>query len=152
MKFALDSGGFPFECDDAKLSLGASTWNTRLSQLARVRGPIHIMTRQLVDPDYIGLILGKRAENIFVLAHTSARTEALVLKQRFPNVQFKLHPDNNAKVVLVAPETVWLTSEDFGKSAKTQIDSGLGLHSSTAYELALTKLFLPAWTDAEMLL
>ncbi|RQS05566.1 hypothetical protein [Burkholderia sp. Bp8991] len=151
MKFGLDNGGFPFECGDAKLSLGTSTWNTRLSQLARVRGPVHIMTRQLVDLDYIGLILGKRAENIFILAHTSARTEAHVLKQRFPNVEFKLHPDNNAKVVLVAPETVWLTSEDFGKSTKTQIDSGVGLHSSTAYELTLTKLFSPAWASAEML-
>ncbi|WP_322003847.1 hypothetical protein [Paraburkholderia tropica] len=151
MAFTFDSGGIPFKCDDAKMSLGASTWNTRLSQIGRSNAPVHIMTRNLVDTDYIARILQKRQENIFILANTSSRAEALTLKQMFPYVELRLHPDNNANMVLVGAQTVWMTSNDFGKTPKSQIDSAVGLHSATAYEIALTKLFQPAWECADVL-
>jgi len=59
MVFSDDSRGFAFSCEDAKMSICASTWNTRLSQIARVIGPILIMTGSLPDPEYISQTLGK---------------------------------------------------------------------------------------------
>jgi hypothetical protein len=53
MAFVDDSGGFAFFCEDAKMSISVSTWNTRLSQIARVIGPVLIMTGSLRDPEYI---------------------------------------------------------------------------------------------------
>uniref|UniRef100_UPI00140549D0 hypothetical protein n=1 Tax=unclassified Variovorax TaxID=663243 RepID=UPI00140549D0 len=42
MNFSTDGGGFAFSCDDLKLSIDASTWATRLSQLGRMTGNIYI--------------------------------------------------------------------------------------------------------------
>ncbi|WP_223527837.1 hypothetical protein [Pseudomonas sp. GL-R-19] len=47
MAFSDDSGGFAFSCTDAKISIGASTWATRLSQINKATGEILILTRGL---------------------------------------------------------------------------------------------------------
>lgn len=44
MAFSDDNGGFAFACSDAKMSIGASTWATRLSQLGSATGEILILT------------------------------------------------------------------------------------------------------------
>jgi len=54
--------------------------------------------------------------------------------------------DNNAKVVLVSPDTVWVSSSDFGKTKK--IESAVGLHSSIVYQRTLDSLFNRIWADA----
>lgn len=148
MAFTTDGGGVAFKCEDSKISLGKGTWSTRLSQIGR-QGTIHIMTRNLVEPDYIARIFEKRPENIFVLAHTTAREEAYTLKGWFPHIEFKLHPDSNSKLVLIGPETVWMATNDFGLAPRGQLDSAIGLHSPDTYQLAFTKFFVPAWNSPE---
>lgn len=145
MAFSDDNGGFAFSCDDAKMSICASTWNTRLSQIARVAGPILIMTGSLPDPEYISQILGKRPQDILIIANTSAVAEARVLKSRFPAIRIALHPNNNAKVVLVAPDTVWVSSSDFGKT--TKIEAAVGMHSVFVYNKTLSSLFNRVWME-----
>ena len=44
MAFIDDNGGFAFACTDAKMSIGSSTWATRLSQLGSATGEILILT------------------------------------------------------------------------------------------------------------
>ena len=146
MTFSSDGGGFAFSCQDGKLSIGASTWNTRLSQLARMTGPVFIMTGMLPDPDYIGQIIGKRPRDIFIIASTKAEADARLLKSRFPETRIAPHSNNNAKLVLVAPDTVWVSSSDFGKT--TQIESAMGLHSVEVYNRAYESLFKPIWAQA----
>lgn len=146
MAFSDDNGGFAFSCRDAKMSICASTWSTRLSQIGRIIGPISIMTGSLPDPGYIGQILEKRPRDIWIVANSSAHTEAKQLKQRFPFLRIALHRDNNAKIVLVAPETVWVSSSDFGRTNK--IESAVGLHSNDAYQKALDHLFKKFWKEA----
>ncbi|KQP21471.1 hypothetical protein [Pseudorhodoferax sp. Leaf265] len=146
MAFTDDNGGFAFSCDDAKLSIAASTWNTRLSQLARVQGPLRVMTRLLPNLDYIGRIVSKRPHNIYILASTEAEVDARSLKAQFPSIRIALHPNLNAKAVLVGPDTVWISSADFGESKK--IESAVGLHSETVFNKALSSLFNPAWATA----
>lgn len=69
MAFFDDAGGFAFASDDGKLSIVASTWNTKLSQLARVSCPLLVMTRLLPNLDYIGRIVGKRPKDIYILQY-----------------------------------------------------------------------------------
>ena len=147
MAFSDDNGGFAFACNDAKMSICASTWNTRLSQIGHVTGPIFIMTRLLPDTAYISQIIGKRPSNIFIIANIVAQASAQSLKRSFPNIRIVLHPKNNAKVVLVAPDTVWVSSSDFGKT--DQIESAVGMHSEALYNRTLDALFNKVWTESQ---
>lgn len=149
MAFTDDSGGFRFSCDDAKLSIGASTWSTRLSQLARM-GPMYVMTRMLPNLDYVGRILGKRPREIYIIASTEAEADACRLKAQFPEIRIVLHDNVNAKIVLVAPNIIWLGSSDFGESK--EIESGIGLHSDLAFSKAVTSLFEPVWLKSREIL
>jgi hypothetical protein len=145
MAFSNDGGGLTFSCDDAKLSICASTWNTRLSQIARVTGPIYIMTGLLPDTEHISQIIGKRPRDIFIIANSCAEAEAKALKRSFPAVRIVLHHNSNAKVVLVAPDTIWVSSSDFGKT--TKIESAVGMHSSALFNKAVESLFKRVWVE-----
>lgn len=143
MTFSADNGGFPFSCEDAKFSICASTWNTRLSHIGKIPGAIRIMTHGLPDPDYIAKILAKRPENIYVIANADAAAEARLIKAQFPNVRIVLHPKMNAKVVFVEPETVWISSSDFGHTKL--IESAVGFHSVELHNRAIEYLFNVEW-------
>lgn len=145
MAFSDDGGGFAFACEDAKISICASTWNTRLSQLGRVEGPVFIMTGALTGHDYIARIVGKRPQNIFIIANSHAEMDAKALKLKFPMVRIVLHKNNNAKVVLVSPDTVWVSSSDFGETK--QIESAVGIHSTGVYGKTLDSLFRKVWDE-----
>lgn len=132
MAFKDDHGGFQFSCDNGKISLDASTWSTRLSQLGKWSGEVWIMTRHLNDVEYIAGILGKRPKDIYIIAHESARIIAAKLKARFPEIRIALHNDINAKAVLVEPQTIWISSADFGRTE--DIESTIGVRSIQAYE------------------
>lgn len=146
MAFSDDSGGFAFACDDAKFSVCASTWNTRLSQLGKIQGSLCIMTHHLPNPEYISRIISKRPQNIFIIANEDSRENALLIKKQFPSVRIALHPKNNAKVVLVAPETVWVASSDFGETKL--VESAIGLHSVEVHNRALENLFNAEWAKS----
>jgi hypothetical protein len=146
MVFSDDSSGFAFSCEDAKMSISANSWSRRLSHIARIIGPILIMTGSLPEPDYISQILGKRPRDIFIIANADAHREASMLKRRFPDVRIALHRNTNAKAVLVAPDTVWVSSTDFGKT--TQIESAVGLHSRLVFERTRESFFNKLWAEA----
>ncbi|MGA9670637.1 MAG: hypothetical protein WBQ94_15610 [Terracidiphilus sp.] len=147
MAFSDDGGGFAFSCDDAKMSICASTWNTPLSQIARVAGTIFIMTGLLPDTEYISQIIEKRPRDIVIIANSAARPDAELLKIKFPLIKIFLHSNNHAKVVLVSPDTVWISSSDFGKT--NQIESAVGLHSSSLYEKTHNLLFKKVWSESQ---
>ncbi len=84
MAFSNDNGGLAFACSDAKMSIGASTWATRLSQLGNATGEILILTRDLADIGYITNILDKRPYNIWIVAHTDCIEAAQALKAARP--------------------------------------------------------------------
>ncbi|WP_455922638.1 hypothetical protein [Pseudomonas putida] len=146
MLFSDDGGGFRFACTDAKMSIGASTWASRLSQLGKVSGEILILTHSLTEIDYITRILDKRPRDIWIVAHVSAEPEARVLKAGRPWLRIALHREIGAKAVLVAPETVWMSSSDFGKAGK--LESAVGFHSAELYAKTRSQLFAKAWEQA----
>lgn len=146
MAFSDDGGGFAFSCNDAKFSVCASTWSTRLSQLAKIQGNVYIMTNNLPNPEYIASIISKRPHNIFIIANEAANHNARIIKSQFPQVRIALHQKLNAKVVLVEPETVWVSSSDFGHTAL--IESAIGLHSAEVYNKALQNFFSVEWAKS----
>lgn len=150
MAFKTDNGGFRFECADAKMSISASTWATRLSQLGKTRGRVSILTTELPDPAYVIEVLSKRPTDIHIVAHAIARAAAEHIKRALPEIRIALHYDIGAKALMVAPETVWIMSTDFGK--KHRLDSGVGLHSSELYEKTVEELFERAWREAQEIL
>jgi hypothetical protein len=146
MAFSDDNGGFAFSSIDSKMCFNASTWNTRLSQIGRMDGAVMIMTALLPDVEYIAKIIGKRPRDIYIIANVSAQREALEIKKRFPLVRIVLHKNTNAKVVLVAPETVWISSSDFGSTK--QIEATVGFHSKDAFEKTAASLFNKVWSES----
>lgn len=146
MAFTDDDGGFAFSCDDAKFSVCASTWNTRLSQLGKIQGSLCIITHYLPNPEYIARIIAKRPYNIFIIASQDARENAQKIKSKFPQVRIALNPKLNAKVVLVAPETVWVASSDFGETK--MIESAIGLHSVIVHNKVLEGFFNVEWAKS----
>lgn len=150
MAFSDDGGGFRFECADAKMSLGSSTWNTRLSQIGRVAGGIYVLTRLLPDTDYISKIIGKRPRDIFIIANSEARVAAEILKREFQDIRIALHGKNNAKVVLVAPETVWVSGDDFAEGEKKGwAGATVGMHSASLFKKIHEELFMKLWSESE---
>lgn len=107
MAFTTDNGGFRFECNDAKMSINASTWATRLSQLGKTTGRVSILTTELPDPAYVIQILSKRPTDIHIVTHVNARAAAEHIKRELPEIRIALHHDLGAKALMVAPETVW---------------------------------------------
>ena len=150
MAFGDDGGGFKFECIDAKMSLGSSTWSTRLSQIGRVAGNIYVVTRLLPGTNYISKIIGKRPRKICIIANSEARADAETLKREFPEIRIALHGKNNAKLVLVAPETVWISGDDFGESeGRDWIGASVGMHSVELFERTHETLFVKLWNESQ---
>ena len=127
----------------AKLFFGDnSTWAVKLSQLAKVKGSVYISTFSLPDLPYAQKILEKRPRDIFIVAHSIFYAKALAMKDAFPDIRIALRDNIHAKMVLAEPETVWLSSANFGKSG--WIEHGIGMHSPEAFEFyknAFTETF-----------
>lgn len=140
MPFKTDAGGVAVRLNDAKLyvSASASTWNTRLSQIGNISGKVIICTYSLPDIDYIQKILDKRSENVTIIAHEKFRKKAMQLKAIYPSLKIYLKSDVHAKIVLVEPQTVWLSSANFGSSG--WFEQTIGIHSRTAYDFYLNAL------------
>ena len=133
MSFKTDNGGEAVRINDAKLFFGDnSTWATRLSQLAKVKGNVYISTFSLPDLPYAQKILEKRPHDIFMVAHSMFHAKALAIKDAFPDIRIALRDNIHAKMVLAEPETVWLSSANFGKSG--WIEHGIGMHSPEAFD------------------
>ncbi len=149
MSFKDDKGGFAFSCSDGKICINASTWSTRLSQIGKMTGEILIVTNQLPNVDYIVRILSKRPRGIRLICNSNAKAQALDLKSRLPSICVATHERSNAKLALIAPDTVWQSSADFGEVK--QINSTVGLHSSIVHDRIVDEVFEPLWEEADEL-
>ena len=131
MAFKTDHGGMALRAE-IKVAKGASSWRTRLSQLARSNGEIMLCTYSLPrDPSYLSGLLDKRAEGVTILANAKFRQQAYTLKARYPALRMLLATNTHAKMALVAPRTVWLSSENLVKS--TNLENTVGIHSEAVY-------------------
>lgn len=110
-----DNGGLATTAR-VKVSLGkGSTWATRLSQIGKSSGEIIICTYSLPNLDYMSQILDKRSD-ITIVCHKKFQEKASILQQKYPRLNIILKSDIHAKMVLIQPETVILSSANFGSS------------------------------------
>ena len=131
MPFKTDNGGLALRAN-IKVSAAASSWSTRLSQIMSRDGEIIICTYSLPNMDYIDKIFDKRSKEITILANSTFYSRALELKQKYPALNIILAANTHAKMVLISPGTVWLSSANLGKSG--WFENTVGIKSKEVYE------------------
>lgn len=131
--FKTDMHGIAFKCDDAKLTVGSSTWGMRLSQLARQDGIVRIITYSLPDMRYVREQLGRRPTDMYLVANSKFIERAWEIKREFPNIRVA-HKDNvHSKVCLIEPHTIIISSANFGNSHKWH-ETTVSFHSKDAHD------------------
>ena len=138
MAFKTDCGGVAMTAE-VKLSKASTTWNTRLSQIHRMEGDIYICTFSLCNREYISKILNRRSKDVTIICNSRYEANARQLKQDFPETRFFVNPNAHAKLVLIGPKTVWLSSENLGRKKET-FDASIGIHSEEAYQHYLAQV------------
>lgn len=133
MSFKTDNSGCALRIEDAKINFGYSfSWLDWLSELEHISGNVYIMTYSLPDMHYIQYILAKRPHDIFIIAHSKFLERAVKIKETYPDIHIALCDYTHAKVVLTEPNTVWLSSANFGRS--NWLENTIGIHSQKAFE------------------
>lgn len=94
--------------------------------------------------DFITKILERRSNDVTILANEKFRFRAEQIKRRFPSVQIVLKPDTHAKMVLIEPDTVWLSSENFGRSG--WFEQAIGIHNADVYDFYYSKVLDYIWS------
>ncbi len=141
--FETDNGGVAVSIMDAKIltSETASTWNTRLSQIGTTNlkdKRVIICTYSLPDLEYSKQIFDKRSKNVMLIVNEKFSDKAEELRKLYPDLEIYLRADVHAKIVLVEPRTVWLSSANFGKS--NWFEQTIGIHSEEVYNFYLEQI------------
>jgi len=147
VSFKTDSGGVAFKASDAKLQGSASTWATKLSQLARQTGTVRIITYSLPSMEYVRTQLGRRPIDIFLIAHAKFESRAREIKNEYPEIEVALHPEVHSKVLLVAPSTITVSSANFGDSGWHE--TSVSFHSKEAHDWYVENDFARLWEEAK---
>lgn len=143
MSFKKDNGGLVISIEDAKIltSRTASSWNTRLSQIGTPNlkdKKIIICTYSLPNLEYSKQIFDKRSKNVMLIVNEKFGDKAKELRNLYPDLEIHLKADVHAKIVLVEPKTVWLSSANFGES--DWFEQTIGIHSKEAYNFYLDEI------------
>lgn len=145
--YKTDAGGFAFRCNDIKLMTNASTWATRLSQLARQNGIVRIITYSLPDMPYVRTQLGRRPYDILLIAHSKFVAKARDIKESFARIRVALCEDVHSKVLLIAPKTIYISSANFG--ASHWHETTIGFHSKDAHDWYVENVFTVLWSESQ---
>jgi len=138
VSFKTDPGGLATKAS-IKVSSRASTWNTRLSQLLIGNKDIIICTFSLPKTDeYLGRLLQKRSNGVTIIANSKFGKQARMLKAQYPNLRIFLSPTVHAKLALVSPNIVWMSSENFVHSRN--FENTIGIHSVPVYKYLIQQL------------
>lgn len=149
MAFRTDAHGLAFKCDDIKITSNAHTWAMKLSQIAKQKGALRIITYSLPRPDYIQQVLGKRPVNIQIIAHSKFRQDAMNIMKWFGDIDIRVNDKVHSKVVLAEPETVIVSSANFGSSLWHE--TSVSLHSKEAHDWYVEHMFTPLWETSELI-
>lgn len=116
---------------DIKLSPPKSDWEARLKEIKE--GEIIICTYFFSDLNKTAKIIAKRQDKITLIANTKFFNAALAIKKRCPLVKLYLSPNAHAKMVLIQPETMWISTENFG-GTQNSFDATVRIDSAKVYD------------------
>src|SRR6266702_8209912 len=133
MTYKTDGGGLALKCNDIKLCTGGS-WATKLCGLnqGKQKGIVRIMTFSLPHMGYVKEQFERRPYDIFLIAHSKFLGRAQRIKSTFPDIRVAVHDEMHSKLLLIEPQTVYISSANFGNSGWHE--SSIGLHSQEAHE------------------
>jgi PLD-like domain len=129
---------------------GSHTWAMKLSQLNKGTSLVHIITYSLPDVEYCCRLLGKNASRVSLLCSDKFTTQALILKQHLPEMNLYVHPRVHAKLCLIAPDTVYVGSANFGISKWHEVN--VGLRSKQAHDDYMINSWKPLVLEARPIL
>ena len=134
MAFKTDCGGIALTVD-AKLLYRDTTWKTRLKQIGKHDNEVIIVTYSLCQFDFISRIISQRdgGKGITIICNSKFEANAYCIKKNFPDLKIYVNPTAHAKMALIGPGTVWLSSENLGK-VKDTFDASIGIESKEAYD------------------
>jgi hypothetical protein len=153
MTWPTDVHGLAFKPKEVKLYRDSSPWGMRLGQLGRQTGTVYIVTYSLPDLPYIEQQFARRPRDIYLLCHAKFTNRAQALQRGFPDVRVKVHPKVHGKLLLIAPETVYVSSANFGDSGWKEFTVGIrGAEAFDFYHDEFWGLFEQAsWPDGKPL-
>ena len=123
---------------------GGHTWRTKLSQLAKQKGKVvRIVTYSLPDMKSIDGILEKRPSDIFLICNEKFIKDAQRIKIKFPKIRIATYAKVHSKVVLIEPDTVYVSSANFGNSGWHE--TSIGIRSKTAHDEYVKNSFDKLW-------
>lgn len=143
MTFKTDGHGIAFKCNDIKITGDTHTWAMKISQLYRQTGIMRIITYSLPNIGYVKKQFERRPKDIFLIAHSSFQDKAEKIKEMFPDIRIALHKEVHSKVLLIEPNTIYISSANFGNSGWHE--ANIGLHSKEAHDWYLNHQFIPLW-------
>lgn len=146
MAYKTDNGGFAFKCNDAKLMVG-STWATKLSQLHRQTGTVRIITYSLPSIEYVKKQFERRPRNIFLICHEKFRLKAIEIKRTFPQLRLATNDAVHSKILLIEPQTIYISSANFGSSKWHE--TSVGFHSKEAHDYYASQIYPFLWNQSQ---
>lgn len=142
-----DSFGLLFRSSELKLyHTSHHSWAMKFMNFDKHDRYVYIITHQLTYMRAITGLIGKRPWNIFIICNTVASISARELAEQFPDIQVRCHREVNSRVCIIAPDTLYIGSYDFGYTR--QHETVIGVRSSDACGFYLEKSFNPLWAEA----
>lgn len=136
------------DIDEVKLYYSDShTWGMKLSQLKKQKGILRIITYTLPDIENVINIFNKRPYNIFLICHSASKQKASDLKKEFPKIKIATNSKVHSKVVLIEPNTVYISSANFARSGWHE--TSIGIRSKKIHNSYLENSFIPLWNKSE---
>ena len=134
MAFKTDCGGAAMTTN-VKLSNKCTTWNTRLQHIGKHDNEVILVTFSICNHEYISKLISKRERGagITIICHSKYEVNAYHLKRAFPDLKIYVKPYVHAKLALIGPDTVWLSSENLGRKHNT-FDASIGIQDTAAFD------------------
>lgn len=137
MAFTTDKTGLALKAN-IKIATQGSTWSSHLNRAFKSKGDILICTYSLPNMIHIEKILDKCSDHITIIANANFLGRAETLKVYYPKLKIYVADDMHAKVVLVSPGTVWLTSANFGSDG--WFENTIGIHNKDVYNFYINEI------------
>ena len=115
-----------------------------------MQGCVRLITYSLPDLESIRRVLSKRPENIFIIANpraANAESRAEEIKEEFPNIRIALNSETHSKVVLIEPDSLMVSSANFGKSGWHE--TTVSFHQKEAHDYYVENEFEPLWNISD---
>lgn len=139
------------DISEIKLYKPSHSWNMKLSQLARQRAKLIILTYSTNDSEYdaVQKIFQKRPRNILFICHSKFERSARNIAAQFPEIEVYIHDKLHTKLVAYAPDTVYIGSDNFLDSSWH--DCTVGIRSKKAYNWCVREIVEPILNNAKLI-